>query len=179
MNKDKLKKAIDALSLTPYIPSVYSDAILTHWWNELVLTGDLENLMIHDEDSYPLSRFLQNFSSPTILLHKIVDNRIVFAYWLMPFFKGALIGIWGAPELRGKRDGIKLFLAATELAFTQFPTIVAYANDYKMVEKIVRFGGRHIGHLDSLTKGKLYISQLNHADFQRSVENENLHKLFN
>ena len=151
-----------------YKPSIEHDLLLINWWSELADGGDLSKIF-HPNIHAP-SRFLPYFNPPRAMFFKIEGPRIWFALWAEPFFDGAAIGLWVAPEKRRTRETLRSLLRMVDVLVRQYKTLVVVSKLEGIIEQVGSAAGfEPVGSISRIFSGSdMSVAQLTIEKWQQN-----------
>ncbi len=147
-----------------YTPAKDMDMILAGIWARIAQEGELDQLLY--EGGQPLSRFMKDAQPPnTCFLEVDPKTGPWFFFLLSPFYSGAWVACWMAPEKRSSKEGLQAIKDAHEAALSLYPVLLALTTQLTLAEEMEKLGWRNVGKIyalageDSLTNRLLSLNK--------------------
>jgi len=137
------------LGLELYVPTFENDLKLFKWWMELQNSADFERIFTSLDR--PLSKFMQTFEPPCILVFTCNDSdEINHAIWFTPFADtptASFVGYWAHKSIRSSRHAYAVTKFVYDAAFQIFKTLVGITKHENLLRIHRKLGYNIVGQI--------------------------------
>jgi hypothetical protein len=141
------------------------DLLLYRWWEQLVLSGDVQNAYTGLDTP---SAMFHMMAPPNVLLYEHDESGIWFAMWVESTGLAGFVHMWIAHADRHTKRALKAVLEALRTLLDHMDPLVAVTHIEAVSQEHEKVGFQRLGALPS--KGQLlHITYLTKAQFEKET----------